>query len=140
MRKNNWIKSKRSNGAVAKTLPARKSTPSKNRKAGRKTASNGFADPKTLLKNSTWTDDLERFPDLARQFDHGVESDERLSAGRTFADDAGPGGVVEFGECVGLSSHERFLDDDYGFFFLLILRGLGTSSNHLDLISSMISK
>ena len=35
------------------------------------------------------------------EIEHGVEVDERLGAGGAFADETGPGCVVEFGEVIG---------------------------------------
>ena len=42
---------------------------------------------------------------LAVRFEQRVERDDRLAVRRALADDAGPGGVVEFGVVVGVIGH-----------------------------------
>ncbi len=68
---------------------------------------------------------------LGRQIEHGVQVDKRLGAGGTLADDAGPGGVVQFGELV--FGH-------HGYFLLFALFLVVGELSHFSLISSTISR
>ena len=73
MRKTNLTKSKKSSGAAVKADQTRKSIPSRNRNAAIKMLVNGFADPKTSGKNTSWKDELERLPEMARQLDQAIQ-------------------------------------------------------------------